>query len=141
MGEESCPAAKKMPISPARKIPLTNKSFIYSCSHRCCIIFLTSAFMYRYIMLILINRVLLNCICIMTKAFNDQNSSKQISQTPFPPFNAIWKTLIQLLLVLTLLLNVTPHQKIASCPFLPCLTPISPLIEDHILEKSISNSF
>ena len=32
-----------------------NTSFIYSCSHCCCIIFLTSGFMYRYIMLILIS--------------------------------------------------------------------------------------
>ena len=39
--------------------------------------FLTSSFMYRYIMLILISWGLLNLICSMTKALNDQNSFKQ----------------------------------------------------------------
>ena len=93
-------SSKKMPIFRTRKIPLTNTSFICSCSHCCCIIiFLTSGLIYRYIMLILISRGLLNLICTMTKAFNDQNSSKQNSQTPSPSFNAIWKTLLQLLLV------------------------------------------
>ena len=54
---------------------------VYSCSHCCCtIFFLTSHFMYRYIMLILINRWLLNLICRMKKAMNGQNSSKQNSQ-------------------------------------------------------------
>ena len=35
----------------------------------------------------------------MTQALNGQDSSKQNSQPPFPPCNAIWKTLLQLLLV------------------------------------------
>ena len=47
---------------------------------------------------IFINRWLLNLIFSMTKALNGQNSSKQGSQPPSPPFNAIWKTLLQLLL-------------------------------------------
>ena len=55
--------------------------------------FLTSGFMYRYIMLILINQRLLNLICSMKKVMNGQNSSKTT------PFNVIWKTLLQLLLV------------------------------------------
>ena len=49
-------------------------------------------------MLILISRWLLKLICSMTKALNGQNSSKQNVQTPYPPFNAIWKTLLQLFL-------------------------------------------
>ena len=48
---------------------------------------------------IFINRCLLNLIFSMTKALNGQNSSKQGSQPPSPPFNANWKTLLQLLLV------------------------------------------
>ena len=36
----------------------------------------------------------------MTKALNGQNSSKQKSQLPSPPFNVFWKNLPQLLLVL-----------------------------------------
>ena len=55
--------------------------------------------MYRYIMLILFSRQLLNLICSMTNALDGQNSSKQNSQPPSPHFNAIWKTLPQLLLV------------------------------------------
>ena len=50
-------------------------------------------------MLILISQWLLSLICSMPKALNGQNSSKQNSQPPFPPFHAIWKTLLQLLLV------------------------------------------
>ena len=96
-------SSKKMSISLIRKIPLTNTSFIYSCSHCCCIIFLTSGFMCRYIMLILISRRLVSFICSMTKALNEQNSSKQNSQTPSLPFTAICKTLLQLLLALTLI--------------------------------------
>ena len=55
--------------------------------------------MCRYIMLILISPQLLNLICSMENVLDGQNSSKQNSQTPSPPFNAIWKTLPQLLLV------------------------------------------
>ena len=39
--------------------------------------FLTSGFMYKYIILILINWWLMNLIFSMTKAMNGQNSSKQ----------------------------------------------------------------
>ena len=77
--------------------------------------------MYRYTMLNLISPGLLNLIFSMKKALNDQNSSKQNSQTLSPPFNAIWKTPLHLLLILTLinfaycllaiLLDITPHQK------------------------------
>ena len=42
--------------------------------------FLTSGFMYRYIMLILINQRLLNLICSMKKVMNGQNSSREKSQ-------------------------------------------------------------
>ena len=63
--------------------------------------FLTSGFMYRYIMPILINRWLLNLIFSMTKALSRQSSSKQNFQLPSSPlFNAIWKALLQILLVL-----------------------------------------
>ena len=55
--------------------------------------------MYRYITLILISQWLLNLICSMKKALNGQNSSKQNSEPPSHRFNAIWKTLAQLLLV------------------------------------------
>ena len=58
------------------------KSFIYSCSHCCCIMVLTSGFMYRYIMIILICRLLLNLICTMIKTLNGRNSSTKISN-PF----------------------------------------------------------
>ena len=78
---KSCPAAKNC-CSPCR-----------------CIIFLTSAFMYRNIMLILISRWLLNLIFSMTKALNGQNPSNQNFQLLFLPYNPIWKTLLQLFLV------------------------------------------
>ena len=103
MGEESCPAAKKMPISRTRKIPLTNTSLFIAVVFAVVSFVLTSDFMYRYFMLILISQGLLILICSMTKALNDQNSSKQNSQTLSPPFNATWKTLLQLLLVLSLI--------------------------------------
>ena len=55
--------------------------------------------MYRCIMLILISRWLLNLICSMVKVLNGQNSSKENSQPPSPPFDATWETQLQLLLV------------------------------------------
>ena len=94
MGEESCPAAKNAHFSYQKTPPHQYKLYF---------IFLTSGFMYRHIMLTLISRGLLNLICMMAKALNDQNSSKQNFQTTSPPFNAIWKTFLQLLLVLTLI--------------------------------------
>ena len=48
--------------------------------------------MYRYILLILISRWLLNLFCSMTEALNGQN-------LPSLPLNATWETLLQLLLV------------------------------------------
>ena len=96
-------------------------------------------------MLNLISPGLLNLIFSMKKALNDQNSSKQNSQTLSPPFNAIWKTPLHLLLILTLinfaycllaiLLDITPRQKNWVLPFSFMSHPISPLITDHILEK------
>ena len=59
--------------------------------------FLTSGLIYRCIMLI--SWWFLSLICGLTKAVNDQNSSNQNSQPPYPPSNAIWETLLQLLLV------------------------------------------
>ena len=38
-------------------------------------------------------------------------------------------------------LDVTPHQKNSALPISFMPSPIPPLIADHILEKSISNSF
>ena len=126
MGEESRPAAKKCPFPSPKKFPSPIQASFIAVVIAFLIIFLTSSFMYRYIMLILISRGLLNLICIMAKGLNDQSSSKQNSQTPSPPFNAIWKILLQLLFVLTLLLNVTHHQTIESSPFLLRLTPSLP---------------
>ena len=42
----------------------------------------------------------------MKQALNDQNSSNQNSQPPSPPFNAIWKTLPQLLLAFLFTLSL-----------------------------------
>ena len=53
--------------------------------------------MYTYIMLILVNRSLLNLICSMTKAGNGRNSPEQNFHPPYS--DALWKTLLQLLLV------------------------------------------
>ena len=64
--------------NPASSLPLEspNTSIIYSYSHYCCIIFfLTSDFMCRYIILIVIRQWLLNLICSTTKTMNDENSS------------------------------------------------------------------
>ena len=70
-----------------------NISLIHSSSHWGCII-LYHDFIYRYIRLILISPWLLNVIFSMIKALlNGQNLSKQ----NFQHFNAIWKTLLQLL--------------------------------------------
>ena len=145
VGERILSRSKKILISRTRKILLTNSTFIYTCNHCRCIIFLTSGFMYRYTMLNLISPGLLNLIFSMKKALNDQNSSKQNSQTLSPPFNAIWKTPLHLLLILTLinfaycllaiLLDITPRQKNWVLPFSFMSHPISSLITDHILEK------
>ena len=51
--------------------------FLCSGSHCYCIIFLTSAFMYTYVMAIFINRCLVNVVFSVTKALNGQNSLKQ----------------------------------------------------------------
>ena len=76
IGEESHLATKKMFDFRTRKIPLTKEQF--SCNHpkqasfitvviAVVSFFLTSGFMYRYIMLLLISQWLLNLICSMTK--------------------------------------------------------------------------
>ena len=92
------PLQKNPPHQIAIFMELPNTGFIYSCTPCYCIISLTR-FMYRYIMLILISRWLLKFICSTKKVLNGQNSSKQNSEHPSPPFNAIWKTLLLLLLV------------------------------------------
>ena len=64
-------------------IQLLYISFICSCSHCCCIIFfLTSGFMYTYVMPILINQCLLNVVFSMAKALNGQSSPSKISILP-----------------------------------------------------------
>ena len=84
--------SKKMLIFCTRKIPLTKEQFL--CNHpiqtlfivaviAVVLLFLTSDFMYTNIMLIFINRCLLNLIFSMEKALNGQNSSKWDSQPPF----------------------------------------------------------
>ena len=82
---ESRSEAKKMLIFCTRKIPLTKEQFLYNHPIQTLFIvaviavillFLTSDFMYTNIMLIFINRCLLNLIFSMEKALNGQNSSK-----------------------------------------------------------------
>ena len=58
-------------------------NFICSCNHCCCIIFLTSGFMYTHAMPVLINRCLLNVVFSMTKALNSQSSPKQHFCSPY----------------------------------------------------------
>ena len=106
MEEESRPAAKKNAHFPHQKNPPHQTAFSCNYPIQASIIaaviitvsfFLTSGLIYRCIMLI--SRWFLSLICGMTKALNDQNSSNQNSQPPYPPSNAIWKTLLQLLLL------------------------------------------
>ena len=77
--------SKKMLIFCTRKIPLTKEQFLYNHPIQTLFIaaviavvllFLTSDFMYTNIMLIFINRCLLNLIFSMKKALNGENSSK-----------------------------------------------------------------
>ena len=102
------PSSEKILISRTRKVSLIKQQF--SCNHpiqasfiavaiAVVSFFLTSGFIYRDFMLILISQWLLDLIFSMTKALNGQNSSKQNFQPSFPPFSAIWKTLLHLLLV------------------------------------------
>ena len=87
---ESHPTTKNVFIYPTRKIPLMKFTLlskvsllpheivsfylICSCSHGYCIIF---SFQASCVVLILINRCLLNVVFSMTNALNDQSSSKQ----------------------------------------------------------------
>ena len=87
---ESHPTGKIVLIYPTRKIPLMKFTLlskvsllpheivsfylICSCSHGYCIIF---SFQASCVVLILINRCLLNVVFSMTNALNDQSSSKQ----------------------------------------------------------------
>ena len=87
-GAESYPTAKNLLVSPTRKI-----SVIVKKCHSFPII-LTSRFMYTHVMLILINRCLLNVVFSMIKG---QSSPKQNLYSP-PLFSAIWKTLLLLML-------------------------------------------
>ena len=68
------PHQNTLPHQLAIFIKSPNTIFTYSCNHCCCVFFLTSGFLYRYIMLILISWWLLNLICSMAKAMNGQNS-------------------------------------------------------------------
>lgn len=117
MGAESCPAAKTGsfpgPESPPQQIAtfmyLPNTSFIYSFIAVVIAIvsffffFLASDFRHSYITLILINPWLLNLIFSLRKALNGKIHSIKIlnhhAPPPSLPFNAIFKTLLQLLLV------------------------------------------
>ena len=73
-------------------------SFISTCTHFCCIVFLTWGSMYTHVILILLTQCSLNVAFSMTKALNGQSTLKQ--KFPFPPpFNAIWKKLLLLMLV------------------------------------------
>ena len=103
MGKELSPEAKMCPFLASGKFPSPIQASFVVAVIAVVSFFLTSGFMYRYIMLILISRQLLNLICSMKKALNDQNSSQQTFQTPSRPFNIIWKTLLKLLLILTLI--------------------------------------
>ena len=86
------PHQKNSPHQLAIFIRSINTSFIYSCSHCCSIIYLTSGFMYRYIMLILINRWLLNLIYLQHDKSKERSKFLQTKfPTPSRPFNAIWK--------------------------------------------------
>ena len=117
MGAESCPAAKTglfpAPENPPQQIAtfmyLPNTSFIYSFIAVVIAIvsffffFLASDFRHSYITLILINPWLLNLIFSLRKALNGKIHSIKIlnhrAPPPSLPFNAIFKTLLQLLLV------------------------------------------
>ena len=94
------PTPEKFPSPSSKFHVITQYKLHLQLHYCCCIIFLTSGFMCRYIMLILITQWLQNLICYMTKALNGQNFSKQFFQFLSPSFNAICKTLLQLLLVL-----------------------------------------
>ena len=80
--------------NPPHQTAIFNTSFIYNCSHCCCITFLASGFIYRYIMLILISSWLMNLKCCMIKALNGPNSFKQNPQSHSVPI-AIWNNLLQ----------------------------------------------
>ena len=80
--------------NPPHQTAIFNTSFIYNCSHCCCIIFFTSGFIYRYIMQILISPWLMNLRCSMIKALNGPNSFKQNPQSHSAPI-AIWNNLFQ----------------------------------------------
>ena len=57
-------------------------------------------------MLIVTSRWLLNLIFNMIKALNGRNFSSQNFQPLFPPFIAIWKTLLQLMLAFLFITSV-----------------------------------
>ena len=72
------PTANNLLIFPSRKIIFISSpytSFICSCSHCCCIIFFKfKLYVYAQVMLILINRCLLNVAFSISKALNGQIS-------------------------------------------------------------------
>ena len=95
-GEESHPATQKMLISHTRKIPLTKQHFSRNHSIQASFMAVIAFFNFRlYIQLYHANFDQPTVTeSYMTKVLNVQNSSKQNSQPPSPPFNAIWKTLL-----------------------------------------------
>ena len=97
-GENPAMQQKSTHFSNQKNLPhqtaIFNTSFIYNCSHCCCIIFFTSGFVYRYIMLILISPWLMNLRCSMIKALNGPNSFKQNPQSHSAPI-AFWNNLLQ----------------------------------------------
>ena len=97
-GENPAKQQKSTHFSNQKNLPhqtaIFNTSFIYNCSHCCCITFFASGFIYRYIMLILISSWLMNLKCCMIKALNGPNSFKQNPQSHSVPI-AIWNNLLQ----------------------------------------------
>ena len=97
-GENPAKQQKSTHFSNQKNLPhqtaIFNTSFIYNCSHCCCITFFASGFIYRYIMLILISSWSMNLKCCMIKALNGPNSFKQNPQSHSVPI-AIWNNLLQ----------------------------------------------
>ena len=101
------PAAKKKCSFPtSEKFPSPNSKFhvITQVSFIAALLLLHNFFNFRfYVQIYHANfdySMFTESICNMAKALNGQNFSKQNFQPLSPSFNAIWKTLLQLLLVL-----------------------------------------
>ena len=112
MGGESHPAAKKCSFPTPEKFssPNSNSHVITQCKLHLQLLLphLQSLLLYDFFNFRLYLQIyhanfdqpmVTESYCSMTKALNSQNSSKQNFQPHSPPFSAIWKTLLQLLLV------------------------------------------